>query len=379
MIGISTECALLSRGFELLIACIMDLFGATGEEIGRCDVADGAVQSDGVVVSDVVGDDSFGVFEVEWRLGPDGFLFEAFVPAFDFPVRLGVVRGCSDMGHSGDSNELFEVSSDELRSVIGDDSGSRPRDKFAGLLQNDFDLRFGHRFSQIPMDNGAAASVEDGTEVIECPLQIDVGNVDMPMLVGAEWLDEARSFFGRGKGVFGEHSGLFENPIDARRTTGDDIGIDHHEGQSSISFQGMFEMELENRLSFVDGQPMIAWDPRIVLVDFSIATSPVMEFTERDSDPGDDDECGDLGLIGPSPHEIDDLIANIVRNPTSLQGSPSSFFSWMCSSSSSLRTASFRWSLAWSCSIFWSRGSMAARLGLRNAAAPFSKNSFCQL
>jgi len=37
----------------------------------------------------------------------------------------------------------------------------------------------------------------------------------------------------------------------------DHIGIDHHEGQSAIPFEGMVGMELEDDLSFVESQSMI--------------------------------------------------------------------------------------------------------------------------
>ena len=42
----------LSGGFELAIALDPDGLGSPGEKVGRCDVADGAVQADDVVVLD---------------------------------------------------------------------------------------------------------------------------------------------------------------------------------------------------------------------------------------------------------------------------------------------------------------------------------------
>jgi hypothetical protein len=72
---------------------------------------------------------------------------------------------------------------------------------------------------------------------------------------------------------------------------------------------------------------------------------------DADANPGEEAAHGDFRLVGPGAHEVNDLVARIVGNPATPQGSPSSFFSWTCSSMSSPRTSFLRWSLAWSCSI----------------------------
>src|SRR6266542_6258528 len=46
---------------------------------------------------------------------------------------------------------------DELRSVVGDDPGPRIRLKFLDALQDDLDVRFGHRLPQVPVDDVSAA------------------------------------------------------------------------------------------------------------------------------------------------------------------------------------------------------------------------------
>ena len=53
--------------------------------LGR-DVADGAVQADGVVMRDVIGHDPAGVVERQRREHADAIAFEGFVPAFDLAV-----------------------------------------------------------------------------------------------------------------------------------------------------------------------------------------------------------------------------------------------------------------------------------------------------
>jgi len=110
----------------------MNLLGASCQQIGGRDRSNGAVQPQRVVVSDIVRDDSSCVVEIGGRLGPDRFFLECSMPAFEFPIGLGVVRGLSDMRHSGDPDELLEVASDELRPVVGDDSRCRPGEPARG-------------------------------------------------------------------------------------------------------------------------------------------------------------------------------------------------------------------------------------------------------
>ena len=96
------------------------------------------------------------------------------------------------MGHPRDADELFEIPCDELRSVVGDDPGFRFRVFLSRSLQNDFDLRFGHRFPQIPMNDRTAVAIQNAAQVIERTAHVDVGNIDVPMLVGMRWLETAR-------------------------------------------------------------------------------------------------------------------------------------------------------------------------------------------
>ena len=105
---------------------------------------------------------------------------------------------------------------------------------------------------------------------------------------------------------------------------------------------------------------MVAWHPGVVLVDLAVARLPVVELAGADTDPEQEAADGDLGLIGPGAHEVHDLVARVVGDPASRQGSPSSFFSWMCSSMSSERTSFLRCSLASSCSILRCLASSAA-------------------
>src|SRR5262249_38849863 len=120
--------------------------------------------------------------------------------------------------------------------------------------------------------------------------------------------------------------------------------------------------------------------PGVVLVDLAETHFPVVELAGADADPGQEMADRDLGLVGPGADKVDDLVAGVVGDPASGQGSPSSFFSWVCSSMSSARTSFLRCSLASRNSIFLSLASSTA-LALRplsKATWALSKNSFCQ-
>ena len=73
---------------QFAIACGEDLLVAAVELVLGRDVADGAVQADGVVMGDVIGDDAAGVVERQRHLDADAIALEGFVPAFDLAVGL---------------------------------------------------------------------------------------------------------------------------------------------------------------------------------------------------------------------------------------------------------------------------------------------------
>ena len=65
------------------------------------------------------------------------------------------------MGHARDADELLEVLGDELGAVIGDDARPGIGVSFAGALDNGFHVRFLHFLADFPVDDEAAAAVED--------------------------------------------------------------------------------------------------------------------------------------------------------------------------------------------------------------------------
>jgi hypothetical protein len=92
--------------------------------------------------------------------------------------------------HARDANELLEVASDELRAIVGDDSRLGFQVLLLGSPQDHFDIGFSHRLTQIPMHEETTESIQNAAQVIEGAAQVDVGNVDMPVLMGLQRLLE---------------------------------------------------------------------------------------------------------------------------------------------------------------------------------------------
>ena len=120
---------------QLAVACVEYLLVASVELVLGGDVADGAVQADGVVVEDVLVDDASGVVEGQGHSKPDALALDGSVPAFELAVGLGVVGRGGDVGHTGDADELLEILGDELGSVVGDDPRGCGGVLLAGALQ----------------------------------------------------------------------------------------------------------------------------------------------------------------------------------------------------------------------------------------------------
>src|SRR5579864_4610661 len=97
------------------------------------------------------------------------------------------------------ADEILEVARDELRSVVADDPWRHAREIFQRALHDCLLVALGHLRSELPMHDEPAVAVEHTCEVVERATDVDVGNVDMPVLMRPSGLHEARAFLGRGK------------------------------------------------------------------------------------------------------------------------------------------------------------------------------------
>src|SRR6266853_3573437 len=228
------------------------------------------------------------------------------------------------------------------------------------------------------MHKGTAIAIQNTAQVIERAAHVDIGNIDVPVLVRMRWLLEARPFTRQFALPPREQSCPLKYSPNAGWADSHNVGVQHHECQSTIAFQRVLQVEVDDRVLLPRLQPEITRNPTVVLIDATVALSPVVELAGAHAQPMDESSDGDLRFFRPAPDEIHHLVTHIVRYPHLGQSSPRLFFKAMCSAISSANTSSLVW-------IFFSRNSIrccsawwSGRLLPWKAAAPFSKNSFCQ-
>ena len=251
------------------------------------------------------------------------------------------------MGQAAEAEELLEVLGHELRTVVADDRRILAGKLLPCPLHDDFRLALLQRRADFPVDEEAAAAVDETALVIEGPRDVDVGDIDMPVLVGAQRLDEALALGRSLERTEIEPARGLENAVNAGGTAGGDVGVEHHEGQPAVALQGKEFLEVEDRLLLVGFEPVVTRDPGIVFVGLAIALLPGMPLAGMEADPEQEGGDYNAGFVGPGVDKIDDGVACIVGNPDAAQGSPSAFFKRTYSSMTSERTSCLRWSLSW--------------------------------
>lgn len=82
---------LFPGSFKLLIPFFENVFVPAVQFVRRGDVADGAVEPDGVVTCDVLCHKSPGIVKRKRRLWTDAFSLERLVKTFQLAVRLRII------------------------------------------------------------------------------------------------------------------------------------------------------------------------------------------------------------------------------------------------------------------------------------------------
>src|SRR5215472_8764583 len=140
------------------------------------------------------------------------------------------------MRHARDANELFEVASDELWSVVGDNTRPGLRVLLFGSLQDQFDFALLHLLSQIPMHHETTVAIQYAAQVLEGPAEVDVGDIDMPMFMRLLRLLESAPFARWLRFPSAQQASLLQYPPNTRRTHRYHIRIEHHERQPPVAF-----------------------------------------------------------------------------------------------------------------------------------------------
>jgi hypothetical protein len=127
------------------------------------------------------------------------------------------------------------------------------------------------------MNDRTAVAVQNAAQVVERTTHVDVGNIDVPVLMRMRRLLEPRTLARRLSLPSREQSGSLQYPPNAGRTHGHNVRIQHHERQPPITFQRILQMETDDRFFLPRLQPEITGNPTIVFIDAPVALSPVVE------------------------------------------------------------------------------------------------------
>jgi hypothetical protein len=157
--------------------------------------------------------------------------------------------------HPRDADELLKVLGDELRAIVGDDARPGVGELLLGPLERDFHFGLRHGLAQAPSDQIAAGPIEHGARIVERAVDVDVGDVDVPMFMRLEGLLETRAFFAGLVRPPAQAVCLAQHAKDARRANGHHIGVDHHVSKPPVAFQRVLRLIVQNGLLL----PLLAW------------------------------------------------------------------------------------------------------------------------
>jgi hypothetical protein len=94
-------------GFQLAVASCQNLLVTPLQLVLGCDVTDGRMQTNRVVVFDKLGHDPSSVFQGQRCSRTNALFLEDAMPAFNFAVALGVVRRGPRRRHTANADELL--------------------------------------------------------------------------------------------------------------------------------------------------------------------------------------------------------------------------------------------------------------------------------
>ena len=104
--------------------------------------------------------------------------------------------------------------------------------------------------------------------------------------------------------------------VHACTTDGDDVPVDHHEGEPAIPVERMPLVQAENRLLLVRSEPVDSGDPAVVLIGLPVPCLPGVELDPLETEPRDEPDRRDHGSLGPLGGEVGGTVAHLDGNPT---------------------------------------------------------------
>src|SRR5712671_1330159 len=300
---------------QFLLACGPDRFGPTGQLVGRRDIGDRTMQAHRVVMVHELGDQPPSVLQAQRRLDPNALSFQGLEPPLHLAVALGIIWRRSDVSHTAYADKLLEVPGDKLGAVVRDDPGPLAGKPLARPPEDRLHLGFGHGLADLPVDEEPAVAVEDAAQEEECPADINIRDIDMPVLMRPRRLLEALALLGGLSTAARELAGRLEHAVDAGRADGHDIGVEHHVRQPPIAFRGITVVEGDDGGLFPILEPEVARDRGVVLVGRPQALAPAAELAGGDAQPSHQQSNPKAGAATPMPNELDDRITRGLGNP----------------------------------------------------------------
>lgn len=192
-------------------------------------------------------------------------------------------------------------------------------------LHDQLHVRLLHRLADLPLHDVTAEPVEHAAQVVERASQVQVGHVDMPLLMRLFGLHEARALLRRRRRALRQNPRVLQHAIHRRGRARHDVGVDHHVRQAPIPVARMLDEEVDRRLLLPLLQPPVARDVSVVLVGAAVPLPPVVKLRAREAEPFQQPRRLDLRPFVQPVHEIDDLVAGVELGPRLPQLRPSFF------------------------------------------------------
>ena len=103
----------------------------------------------------------------------------------------------------------------------------------------------------------------------------------VPVLVWLQWLLEAGPLPRRLPIPPVEKPGPMQDPVDAARADGGHVVVEHHEGQAAVAVERVGPVEGDDPLLFLLGDPVIARERGVVLIDPAVTGLPPCDGRSR--------------------------------------------------------------------------------------------------
>jgi hypothetical protein len=168
------------------------------------------------------------------------------------------------------------------------------------------------------MNDKTATPIKQAAQVIKSSADIQIRNIDMPVLMWSKRLHEPGPFL----------TGLLVPPIQEpclRKNTpsagwayGNYISVEHHESEPSISFKGVVDTESDDGFPLPFFQPEITRDRRIMLIGLSVTIHPRVEFALADRKPCNKHLHLDSRFFAPCSGEVNNGVSCIMGNPDAI-------------------------------------------------------------